>query len=148
LAQKSGSSPTGLTATGKRSSDWSLYWRKEDENSWRSNRAQALSFRNALDAHQALLVNPRPREAGSSLTSMGWTRFSDEIFNRLISLPTTDFMFFFRPRRCIVPRPSGDKRRLRDRNSYDVHRQPSIIFKTVLPADQVFSWAIFHKKAQ
>ena len=97
---------------------------------------QALEFKEALKVHRAVLENHRTAKL-LIIDQFGVDEVTDDVFRYLISLPTTDFIFFL---------SSSTLHRFRDHplirmkierpeDSYDVHRAAFAYFRKLAPKD-------------
>jgi three-Cys-motif partner protein len=101
---------------------------------------QAIEFKDALEVYSGTLIDPSAAKL-LIIDQCGVDEVSDDIFKRLIHLPTTDFIFFlssstlhrFRDHPAIkqkIPRPE---------DSYDVHRAVFDYYRRLIPSgEQVF----------
>ena len=101
---------------------------------------RALEFRDAFRSYQAVLANPRFAKL-LIIDQCGVDEVSDEIFQRLISLPTADFMFFLSSSTLhrFRDHPAIKQKIERPEDSYDVHREAFNYYRRLVPSgDQVF----------
>ena len=99
-----------------------------------------LAFRDALAAHQHLLSNPRLAKL-LIIDQCGVDEVSDEIFKRLISFPTVDFIFFLSSSTLhrFRDHPAIKQKIEKPEDSYDVHRATLEYFRKLVPiGDKVF----------
>src|ERR1051325_478202 len=99
-----------------------------------------LTFKAALVAHQTLLSHPRTAKL-LIIDQYGVDEVSDEVFQRLIELPTTDFIFFLSSSTLhrFRDHPAIKQKIERLEDSYDVHRAAvSYYRKLIPPGDEVF----------
>ena len=99
-----------------------------------------LTFREALDVHQDVLMCPRLAKL-LIIDQYGVDEVSEEIFKRLISLPTTDFIFFLSSSTLhrFRDHPAIKQKIKRPGDSYDVHRAAFDFYRNLVqPGDQVF----------
>jgi three-Cys-motif partner protein len=101
---------------------------------------RSLTFRNALAGHNDLLLNPRLAKL-LIIDQCGVDEVSDEIFKKLISFPTTDFIFFLSSSTLhrFRDHPAIKQKIEKPEDSYDVHREAFEYYRKLIPAgDQVF----------
>jgi three-Cys-motif partner protein len=99
-----------------------------------------LAFSDALNAQQAVLANPRFAKL-LIIDQCGVDEVSDEIFKRLVSLPTTDFIFFLSSSTLhrFHDNPAIKQKIQKPEDSYDVHREAFEYYRKLVPiGDQVF----------
>ena len=106
-----------------------------------------LAFRDALAAHHAVLVNPRLAKL-LIIDQWGVDEVSDEVFRFLISLPTTDFIFFLSSSTLhrFRDHPAIRQRIEKPEDSYHVHRAAFNYFRKLVPADEAVYLARFSIK--
>ena len=101
---------------------------------------QPLKFSDALNAQQAVLANPRCAKL-LIIDQCGVDEVSDEIFKHLVSLPTTDFIFFLSSSTLhrFRDHPAIKQKIQKPEDSYDVHREAFEYYRKLIPPDdQVF----------
>jgi len=101
---------------------------------------RALTFQNALAEHRLILSNPAHAKL-LIIDQYGVDEVSDEVFKRLISFPTNDFIFFISSSTLhrFRDHPAIKQKIERLEDSYDVHRAVVNYYrKLVLPDDKVF----------
>ena len=99
-----------------------------------------LEFKVALAGHTDLLENNRVAKL-LIMDQYGVDEVSDPIFKKLISLPTTDFIFFLSSSTLhrFRDHPAIKQKIDRPQDSYDVHRATYDYYqKLIPPADRVF----------
>ena len=101
---------------------------------------KAVAFSDALSAHQNQLSNPRIAKL-LIIDQCGVDEVSDDVFQKLISFPTTDFIFFLSSSTLnrFHDHPAIKQKIEKPEDSYDVHRAAFDYYRKLIPAgDTVF----------
>jgi three-Cys-motif partner protein len=100
---------------------------------------RSLIFQDALQEHEKLLCESRIAKL-LIIDQFGVDEVSDSVFRRLISYPTTDFIFFLSSSTLhrFRAHPAIKQKIEKPEDSYDVHRAAVGYYRNLIPADTEF----------